>query len=143
VAQKGVVFRTALSVPHCRDVFEKAASAANGKFGKVMELIPKAAGGTAGLMQAGFYEPTASPRNLADRQPDFSYGTQIYGLMTAVRSGGTPLHMYVFSDSGYREVQIVSAHGLTGGGGSRRVVQKALAVFQSADPELKITDGNI
>lgn len=143
MAQKGVVFRTTLSVPHCRDVFEKAAAAANGKFGKAMELIPKAAGGTAGQMQAGFYEPTASPRDRADRQPDFSYGTQIYGVMTAARSGGTPVHMYVFNSSGYREVQIVSAHGITGGGGSRRVVQKVLDVFKSADPDLQTTDGNI
>jgi hypothetical protein len=124
-------------------VFEKAAGAANGKFGKAMELIPKAAGGTAGLMQAGFYEPTFSPRDRADRRPDFSYGTQIYGIVTAARSGGAPLHMYVFNDSSHREVQIVSAHGITGGGGSRRVVQKVLEVFKSADPGLKVTDGNI
>jgi hypothetical protein len=93
-------------------------------------------------MQAGFYEPTASPRDRADRRPDFSYGTQIYGLTTAVRSGGTPVHIYVFGDSGHREVQIVSAHGITGGGGSRRAVQKVLDVFKSADPGLKVTDGD-
>lgn len=143
MAQKGVVFRTALSVPNCRDVFEKAAGAANGKFGKAMELIPKAAGGTAGLMQAGFYEPTVSPLDRADRQPDFSIGTQIYGVMTAARSGGTPVHMYVFNDPGHREVQIVSAHGITGGGGSRRVVRKIFEIFKSADPSLEVTDGNI
>jgi predicted alpha/beta-fold hydrolase len=143
VAQKGVVFRTALTVPHCRDVFEQGAGAANGKFGKAMELIPKAGGGTAGLMQAGYYEPTMSARDRADRQPDFSYGTQVYGLMTAARSGGTPAHIYVFNNSDHREVQIVSAHGITGGGGSRRVVQKILEVFKAADPGLQLTDGNI
>ena len=37
----------------------------------------------------------------------------------------------------------MSAHGLTGGGGSRRVVEKALAAFQAADPALRVTDGNV
>jgi hypothetical protein len=142
--QEGVVFRTSMTTRQCRDVFKKAAGAANGKFGKAMELIPKAGGGTAGLMQAGFYEPTFdSPFDARDGRPTLAVGTQIYGLATAARSGGTPLHMYVFDRSDHREVQLVSAHGVTGGGGSRRVAQKALAQFQSADSELQISEGNI
>jgi hypothetical protein len=140
VAQKGVVFLTAMTTGQCGDVFKKAASATQGKVGKALELIPKAAGGTAGLMQAGFYQPTF---DALDERPSYAIGTQIYGLATAARSGGTPLHMYVFDRSGRREVQLVSAHGLTGGGGSRRVVAKALAVFQVVDPALRVTDGNI
>jgi hypothetical protein len=144
VAQKGVVFETAMTTRQCGEVFKKAAGVAQGTFGKAMELIPKAAGGTAGLMQAGFYQPTFdSAFDALDESPAFSVGTQIYGLATAVRSGGTPLHMYVFDRSRHREVQLVSAHGLTGGGGSRRVVEKALAVFRATDPTLRVTDGNI
>jgi hypothetical protein len=95
-------------------------------------------------MQAGFYQPTFdSAFDALDESPTFAVGTQIYGLATAARSGGTPLHMYVFDRSRNREVQLVSAHGLTGGGGSRRVVEKAFAVFRAADPTLKVTDGNI
>jgi hypothetical protein len=144
VAQKGVVFLTTMTTGQCGDVFKKAVGAAQGKFGKAMELIPKAAGGTAGLMQAGFYEPTFdSPFDTVGKRPTFAVGTQIYGLATAARSGGTPLHMYVFERSQRREVQLVSAHGLTGGGGSRRVVEKALAAFQVADPALRLSDGNV
>ncbi|HEV7527315.1 MAG TPA: hypothetical protein VGO29_00270 [Solirubrobacteraceae bacterium] len=144
MGQKGVVFTTTMTTRQCGDVFKKAAGAAQGKFGKAMELIPKAAGGTAGLMQAGFYEPTFnSAFDALDERPTFAVGTQIYGVATAARSGGTPFHMYVFDRSQYREVQLVSAHGLTGGGGSRRVVEKALEVFQDADPALTVSDGNI
>jgi hypothetical protein len=144
VAQKGVVFLTAMTTRQCGEVFKKAAGAAQGTVGKALELIPKAAGGTAGLMQAGFYQPRFdSAFDALDESPTFAVSTQIYGLATAARSGGTPLHMYVFDRSRHREVQLVSAHGLTGGGGSRRVVEKALAVFRAADPALKVTDGNI
>ncbi len=144
MAQKGVVFRTAMTTKQCGEVFKKAAGTAQGTVGKAMELIPKAAGGTAGLMQAGFYKPTFdSAFDALGESPNFAVGTQIYGLATAARSGGTPLHMYVFDRSRHREVQLVSAHGLTGGGGSRRVVEKALAVFRAADPALRVTDGNI
>jgi hypothetical protein len=144
VAQKGVVFLTAMTTKQCGEAFKKAAGAAQGTVGKALELIPKAAGGTAGLMQAGFYQPTFdSAFDALDEPPTFAVGTQIYGLATAARSGGTPLHMYVFDRSRHREVQLVSAHGLTGGGGSRRVIEKALTVFQAADPALRVTDGNI
>jgi hypothetical protein len=144
MAQKGVVFLTAMTTKQCGEVFKNAAGVAQGKFGKAMELIPKAAGGTVGLMQAGFYQPTFdSAFDALDEAPTFAVGTQIYGVATAARSGGTPLHMYVFDRSRHREVQLVSAHGLTGGGGSRRVVEKALAVFQATDPALRVTDGNI
>src|SRR5580700_5272360 len=133
-----------MTAAQCGEAFKKAAGSAQGKVGKALELIPKAAGGTAGMMQAGFYQPTFdSPFDALGERPTFSVGTQIYGLATAARSGGTPLHMYVFDRSGHREVQLVSAHGLTGGGGSRRVVEKAFAVFQAADPALRVTDGNI
>jgi hypothetical protein len=143
MAQKGVVFLTAMTTRQCGEVFKEAANTAQGKFGKAMELIPKAASGTAGLMQAGFYKPTFdSAFDNLHEPPTFAVGTQIYGVTTAARSGGTPLHMYVFDRSRHREVQLVSAHGLTGGGGSRRVVEKAL-VFQAADPALRVTDGNI
>jgi hypothetical protein len=141
VAQKGVVFLTVMTTRQCGEAFKKAAGTAQGKVGKALELIPKAAGGTAGLMQAGFYQPTFdSAFDVLGERPTFSVGTQIYGLATAARSGGTPLHMYVFDRAKHREVQLVSAHGLTGGGGSRRVVEKALAVFQTADPALRVTD---
>ena len=144
MAQKGVVFETTMTTQQCGEVFKKAAGTAQGKFGKAMELIPKAGGGTAGLMQAGFYQPTFdSAFDALNEAPTFAVGTQIYGLATAARSGGTPLHMYVFDRSGHREVQLVSAHGLTGGGGSRRIVQKALAVFQVSDSKLKVSEGSI
>ena len=144
MAQKGVVFETSMTTQQCGEVFKKAAGTAQGKFGKAMELIPKAGGGTAGMMQAGFYQPTFDGTfDALDEPPTFAVGTQIYGVATAGRSGGTPLHMYVFDRSDHREVQLVSAHGLTGGGGSRRVVQKALSVFQAMDSKLKISDGSI
>ncbi len=141
MSQKGVVFETTLSIKDCADLFRQGWQTTRGSTSRLTELLDRATG--QGL--ADFYTPTADddPSASVDGVPDFSVGVQILGGIGGIRAGGTPIHMYIFEQQAKREVQLVSAYSITGGTGAARVVRRFLEQFQAADPQLKITDGNV
>jgi hypothetical protein len=140
MAQKGVVFTTRLSTRECADLFRRGHQSTRRTTARITELLDKVSG--QGL--ADYYTPTSdSPFDALDGEPDFSVGVQVLGGVGGVRAGGTPVHMYVFEQQGQREVQLVSAHGITGGTGSARAVRKFFEQFQNADRGLTVTDGNV
>lgn len=141
MAQKGVVFTTALSIKECTDVFRQAADGTRGVMGRITEVTAKASG--QGEM-VGFYTPTFdSPFATVDGVPDFAVGYNVLSLAGGLRAGGTPIHMYLNEQGGRREAQLVVKHGLTGGTGAARVVRKFLQQFQAADPTVHVDQGNI
>jgi hypothetical protein len=141
VRQKGIVFTTELTVKQCADVFRRAAGDARGLNAKLTEVVAKAKG-NGDLV--GFYTPTwDSPFAAVDGVPDFAVGINILGPMHGANGPGTPVHMYVDDRGDRREVQLVSAHGLTGAVRSARLTRKVFDCFEATDPRLTVTDGNI
>jgi hypothetical protein len=138
--QEGVVFSTRLSTKECADVFRQAASAARGFGARVGEFGAK----VRGRDQSGFFTPDFdSPFSGVDGAPDFAVGVHIGKFVNGASGAGTTIHMYIDEAQNGRSVQIVSPHGLTGGGRSGRFVLKFLEAFQAADPNLSLTDGNV
>jgi len=138
--QKGVVFSTALSMTQCADVFRHAAQAARGPGAMIGEFAAKLRGND----HSGFFTPTFdSPFAAVDRVPDFAVGAYIGKLIGGGDGAGTAVHMYVDDKAERRDVQIVSPHTLTGGMRSARLARTIFDAFQSADPRLVVTDGNL
>lgn len=141
MAQKGVVFSTALSIKQCTEVFRHAAEGTRGLIGRLTEVTAQVSG--QGEM-VGYYTPTFdSPFDAVDGTPDFSVGYNVLSLAGGLRAGGTPIHMYLNEQKGRREAQLVVKHGITGGTGAARVVRRFLQQFQAADPTVHIDQGNI
>lgn len=140
MGQKGVVFTTSLTTKQCADLFRQAAGNAHGLGAKVAELSAKAMGND----QSGYFTPKFdSPFAALDGTPDFAVGIFMGKMLAGASGAGTAVHMYVDEDGDHRSVQIVSPHTLTGGMRSARLARKFLEAFESADANLKITDGNI
>jgi hypothetical protein len=141
MAQRGVVFSTTLSIGECTDIFRRGAGSARGGWARLTELVAKMKGN--GEL-AGFYTPTFdSPFAAVDGVPDFAVGINILGPMHGANGPGVSVHMYVDDRQDRREVQLVSQGGLTGGMRAARLTRKFLEQFEVADPNLKISAGNI
>jgi hypothetical protein len=140
MGQKGVVFSTAMSTKQCADLFRQAAGNARGLGAVVSELSAKAMGND----QSGFFTPTFdSPFAGIDGIPDFAVGVYIGKMLNGASGAGTAVHMYVDEDGDHRSVQIVSPHTMMGGMRSAKFARKFLEAFQAADPNLRISDGNV
>jgi hypothetical protein len=141
MGQKAVVFSTTLTIKDCANLFRAAGDSARGGWGKMHEAAATVMGN--GNMK-GYYTPTFdSPFAAADGVPDYAVGVNILKFNGGGQGNGTHIHMYVDDGGATRSVQIVSRHGLLDGGRSTKFVKRFLDQFQSADRQLRITDGNI
>jgi predicted alpha/beta-fold hydrolase len=108
---------------------------------KAIELTAKIAGHGD---RTGYYTPTFNGAfDAVDGVPDFACGVNILKFSGGAQGNGTPVHMYVDDRGDTRAVQLVSAHGLTGGMRSASLTRKFLERFQAADGQLQITGGNL
>lgn len=141
MAQKGVVFKTSLSMKQCADVFREGADSARGITARMSEIGAKAIGNGE---VTGFFTPTFdSPFASIDGVPDLAVGIIVLKFGGGAKGNGTPVHMYADERGDHRDVQIVSKHGLTGGMRSARLARKFLEQFQLADPNLQVAEGNL
>lgn len=137
MGQKGVVFTTTLTIRECSDMFRQAADRVRGGFGRMLSGGAKMANSP---YPNDFFTPTFdSPFATVDGVPDFAVGIVIF----AVGGSPKPVHMYVDEKNSFREVQLISKHGLTGGSRSARITGQFLDQFRSADQNLTVTDGNL
>jgi hypothetical protein len=141
VAQKGIVFRTNLTIQECASIFRDAAESARGPKAKFSEFAAKVAGNGEAV---GFYTPKFdSPFAAVDGIPDFAVGINILKFAGGAQGNATPVHMYVDDRNSHREVQLVSRHGLTGGGRSARLTSIFFEQFKQRDGQLTVTNGNV
>lgn len=139
--QKGVVFTTSLSVKECADLFRDAAESTRGIKARMSETAASVLGNSETV---GYYTPRFdSPFSTVDGVPDFAIGFNVLKFMGGGQGNGTHVHMYVNDQDAERNVQLVSAHGLTGTARSARCVSIFLQQFQSADRALRMIDSNI
>jgi hypothetical protein len=138
MAQKGVVFSTALTLEECKQLFQRGAGDARGGLARLTEGLAKLKGN--GDL-TGFYTPNFdSPFGGV---PQFAVGINVMGPMHGANGPGVPVHMYVDDAGAQREVQLIARGGLTGGARAARLTRKFLEQFQMADPKLTVREGNI
>lgn len=139
--QKGIVFTTWLSVKQCAELFRSAADSTRGIKARMSEVAASAMGNSETV---GFYTPNFdSPFATVDGVPDFAIGFNVLKFVGGGQGNGTHVHMYVDDRGSERNVQLVSAHGLTGAARSARCVSIFMERFRGADHALRVTDGNI
>lgn len=141
MGQKAVVFTTTLSVQDCSNVFRAAGDSARSGMAKMFEVGAAVAGHGD---RTGYYTPTFNSRSGAfSGTPDYAIGVNILKFSAGAQGNGTHVHMYVDDEGSARTVQLVSRHGIIDGGRSAKYTRKFLEQFQTADRQLRVTDGNI
>lgn len=141
MGMKGVVFETSRSTRDLANTFREAAEAAKGANAKLASIAGRMMGN--GKLDDYFTPTFDSPFDVVTGIPDFAVGTVILKFQGGGQGNGTPIHMYVFEQGASRRVELVSAHGFTGGPRSARVVRKVFEGFQALDPGLRILDDNV
>jgi len=139
--QKGIVFTTKLTVSDCADCFRETGDGLRNVGRKLLEATAKVAGNGD---VTGYYTPRfTSPFARVDGIPDFAVGINIMKFSAAAQGNGTHVHMYVDDCGEYREVQLVSSHGLTGGMRSGRMVRKFFEAFQESDAAVTVKESSV
>lgn len=133
----GTDFWTQLDLQEISRVFQQAAEESRGAGSKSAGWMAKLSGNSGDLE---FFKPVDdSPFSELDSDPeDFAVGVHIPKMSGGAKGAVRTVQMFVWDRGDWRQVTLVSPHGMTEGRGANKLIESFVRSFQIRDTHLQL-----